>query len=166
MGTVETPAPSAPSEKGLRRFPMRRPIRIDLTPMVDVAFLLLIFFMVTTVFRIPQAMEINLPPSTPFPVPVSNVMFLLAGPEGDLHWRIGDGPLQESSWTDLNRLLIKHWKTNPELIVLVEVHRNARYEVLVDLLDRIEEAEIPRFSLAAMTAADADLIGAPREDVD
>lgn len=39
-------------------------VRVDMTPMVDVAFLLLIFFMVTTVFRLPQAMEINLPPET------------------------------------------------------------------------------------------------------
>ena len=37
-------------------------ISIDMTPMVDVAFLLLIFFMCTTVFRKPQALEINLPP--------------------------------------------------------------------------------------------------------
>ena len=36
-------------------------IRIDMTPMVDIAFLLLIFFMVTTVFRLPQAMEMVLP---------------------------------------------------------------------------------------------------------
>ena len=36
-------------------------IRIDMTPMVDVAFLLLIFFMVTTVFRRPLAMEVNMP---------------------------------------------------------------------------------------------------------
>ena len=32
-----------------------------MTPMVDIAFLLLIFYMVTTVFAMPQAMEINLP---------------------------------------------------------------------------------------------------------
>ena len=44
------------------RKPKRRAgIRIDMTPMVDVAFLLLIFFMVTTVFRRPLAMEVNLP---------------------------------------------------------------------------------------------------------
>ena len=32
-------------------------IAIDMTPFVDIAFLLLIFFMVTTVFALPQAME-------------------------------------------------------------------------------------------------------------
>ncbi len=36
-------------------------IRIDMTPMVDIVFLLLIFYMVTTVFAMPQAMEVNLP---------------------------------------------------------------------------------------------------------
>ena len=49
-------------KKGLRRPKRRVAIRIDMTPMVDIAFLLLIFYMVTTVFAMPQAMEINLPP--------------------------------------------------------------------------------------------------------
>ena len=49
-------------KKGLRRQKRRISIRIDMTPMVDIAFLLLIFYMVSTVFSMPQAMEINLPP--------------------------------------------------------------------------------------------------------
>jgi biopolymer transport protein ExbD len=48
--------------KGKRREKRRIAIRIDMTPMVDIAFLLLIFYMVSTVFAAPQAMEINLPP--------------------------------------------------------------------------------------------------------
>ena len=64
MGAVDTPQPRAGKGKGkaFRRPKRRVGIRIDMTPMVDVAFLLLIFFMVTTVFRLPQAMELNLPP--------------------------------------------------------------------------------------------------------
>jgi biopolymer transport protein ExbD len=46
-------------KKGLRRPKRRISVRIDMTPMVDIAFLLLIFYMVTTVFAMPQAMEIN-----------------------------------------------------------------------------------------------------------
>jgi len=38
-------------------------VRIDMTPMVDVAFLLLTFFMLTTTMNKPQTMEINLPPA-------------------------------------------------------------------------------------------------------
>ena len=40
----------------------RAGVRIDMTPMVDVAMLLLTFFMLTTVFSKPQTMELNLPP--------------------------------------------------------------------------------------------------------
>ena len=64
MGAVDTPDRKAGKKKGkgMSRPKRRVGVRIDMTPMVDVAFLLLIFFMVTTVFRTPQALEINLPP--------------------------------------------------------------------------------------------------------
>ena len=42
-------------------------IAIDMTPMVDVAFLLLIFFMLTTQFKPPEKDKITLPESTPKP---------------------------------------------------------------------------------------------------
>jgi hypothetical protein len=47
-------------EAGVRH-PKRAGVNMDMTAMVDMAFLLLIFFMVTTVFRRPLAMEINMP---------------------------------------------------------------------------------------------------------
>jgi len=65
MGAVDAPQTRSSGKKkgkGFHRPKRRVGVRIDMTPMVDVAFLLLIFFMVTTVFRTPQALEINLPP--------------------------------------------------------------------------------------------------------
>jgi biopolymer transport protein ExbD len=64
MGSVDlgSDKPSG-KKKGLKRPKRRISIRIDMTPMVDIAFLLLIFYMVSTIFSEPQAMEINLPPS-------------------------------------------------------------------------------------------------------
>ena len=63
MGAVDTPQPRASKKKGkgFHRPKRRVGVRIDMTPMVDVAFLLPIFFMVTTVFRTPQALEIVVP---------------------------------------------------------------------------------------------------------
>ena len=71
MGAVDTPQPKRRQEEGQEDAKRRVGIRIDMTPMVDVAFLLLIFFMVTTVFRTPQALEINLPPKDNPPVPIA-----------------------------------------------------------------------------------------------
>src|SRR5512146_1210558 len=75
-------------------------IRIDMTPMVDIAFLLLIFFMVTTVFRLPQAMEMILPENDPDnPPPTLNVfeknlITFMVLPDDSLAYQIGsDKPL-------------------------------------------------------------------------
>ncbi len=65
-------------------------VRIDMTPMVDVAFLLLIFFMVTTVFRRPLAMEVNMPePGAKVEVPESNVMTVYVDRDETMFARIG-----------------------------------------------------------------------------
>ncbi len=61
----------APREKGKKR---RVRLGNDLTPMVDIAFLLVIFFMTTTVFREPQAIEVSLPPKGTVLTAQSNVI--------------------------------------------------------------------------------------------
>src|SRR5213083_2508647 len=97
MGAVDTPQPRAGGKKkghGFSRPKRRVGIRIDMTPMVDVAFLLLIFFMVTTVFRTPQALEINLPPDKDVKIEVkeSNVITVRVLADGRTYWRHGDDP--------------------------------------------------------------------------
>ena len=60
-------------------------VAVDMTPMVDVAFLLLIFFMVTTVFRRPLAMEVNMPEKdAKVEVKESNVMTLYIREDGKM----------------------------------------------------------------------------------
>ncbi len=61
--TVAEPKSSAKKGKKQKKSKKRIPVRIDMTPMVDVVMLLITFFMLTTVFNTPQTMEINLPPN-------------------------------------------------------------------------------------------------------
>src|SRR5256885_16648798 len=103
MGAVDTPERGGKKKKGglSGRRPKRRVgIRIDMTPMVDVAFLLLIFFMVTTVFRTPKALEINLPPKElTQDVACSKTMTLRILADGRLYWKRGcpENPWNRSS---------------------------------------------------------------------
>src|SRR6266480_1958596 len=93
MGAVDTPQPRAGKKKGhgFHRPKRRVGVRIDMTPMVDVAFLLLIFFMVTTVFRTPQALEINLPPDENVKIEIaeSKVMSIIVLDENRAFWKRG-----------------------------------------------------------------------------
>src|SRR5215813_12716904 len=79
MGAVDIGAGKDRPQKGKKKRHKKRRlgVRIDMTPMVDVAFLLLIFFMVTTVFRTPQALEINLPPKdVQIPISQRHILFI------------------------------------------------------------------------------------------
>jgi len=98
----ERPKPEA-GKKGKKH---RVGIRIDMTPMVDVAFLLLIFFMVTTVFRLPLAMEVNLPPpDQKVEVKESGVTTLFIDKDNSMYYRDGTWPITPVSWQELPMVL-------------------------------------------------------------
>jgi biopolymer transport protein ExbD len=145
--------------KGGRKRRKRTGIRIDMTPMVDVAFLLLIFFMVTTVFRAPQTMEINLPPSEQkVEVAESNLLILYVTDNNAIFWGIGFAKPQNAEMKDLAELLVDKNRENPKLITLVKLDRKARYHMLVDLLDELNLANVTRFSVAALTEKDKEVL--------
>lgn len=107
----------APRRKipGVRvRVKRRIGIRLDMTPMVDIGFLLLIFFMCTTVFRQPQAMEITLPgPDTPnVMVSQDNVLTLKLRNDGTMFWHVGDSTEQQVSVDNLGKTLLDERKAN------------------------------------------------------
>ena len=139
----------------------KRPgIRVDMTPMVDVAFLLLIFFMVTTVFRRPLAMEINMPePGARVEVPESNVMTLYVRKDERVVMRAGKAALRPVAWAEIETTLRNGVKSNPNLIVLVKIDPGARYERMVDMMDILENADMQRFSLVEMTERDQQFLG-------
>jgi biopolymer transport protein ExbD len=156
MGAVDTPQPSG--GKGKRRVG----IRIDMTPLVDVAFLLLIFFMVTTVFRTPQALEINLPPKDNPPVPIakSNILTIYALPGNRYKWQVADNPSYEVRWDDMANILKTERDKNPnKIVVVIKIHPEARFHAMVDIIDQLDALKMTRFALAPMTDEDKKEVG-------
>lgn len=159
MGAVDTPQPSG-GGKGKRRVG----IRIDMTPLVDVAFLLLIFFMVTTVFRTPQALEINLPPKDNPPVPIakSNIFTVFALPGDRYKWMLADNPPAEVQFSELPATLKQERDKNPaKIVVVIKIHPEAKFHAMVDIIDELDALKMTRFALAPMTPDDKKLVGAP-----
>jgi biopolymer transport protein ExbD len=144
---------------GMRRR-KRVGVRVDMTPMVDVAFILLIFFMVTTLFRRPLAMEVNVPePNAKVQVPASNVMTVYVERDGTLVYDVGQLGLTSATWGELRDLFVLELEYNPDIIVLIKIDSNARFEKMVDILDAVDEAKIKRYSVVPMTDADRTSIG-------
>jgi len=144
MGAVDTGGPSPRKKRGggLRRPKRRIAIRIDMTPMVDIAFLLLIFYMVTTVFSMPQAMEVNLPPSqNPIPVAESRLLTLRIDADGNLYWNIAREMPQPIPFDSLHGLLMEWNKRQPKLVTLVKIQKEAKYFKMVDVIDEIQLVE-------------------------
>jgi biopolymer transport protein ExbD len=152
----------AKPQKGLRRPKRRMNIRIDMTPMVDIVMLLLIFYMVTTVFAMPQAMEINLPPEKDedqVDIKESNLLTIRVDEAGRYWWNLkrvtsenlpkmlpsdpeAPDTVDYAFWADtLRGLLIDQNRANPKLNTLVLINKDANYEDMINILDEIDLIE-------------------------
>lgn len=155
MGAVDAPQTRSSGKKkgkGFHRPKRRVGVRIDMTPMVDVAFLLLIFFMVTTVFRTPQALEINLPPDKDVKIEVaeSKVLTVRVLPDNRAYWKRGTDPWARSDVASLGAVF-QPFKENKDLVVLIKIDREAKFNNMVDIIDELDLAKLTRFSLSTLT---------------
>ena len=156
MAAVDAAAPRGHAKKKKKHKRMRRiGVRIDMTPMVDVAFLLLTFFMLTTSMNRPQTMEINLPPSeAKVEVAESNLLTLRVKEDGSIYWNVASELPVKVNHKDLKALMEQKVQQNPKLITLIKVDRKGKYHMMVDIMDELNIAKINRFSLAPMQDAD------------
>lgn len=81
--------------KGKKKRPKKSGNHIDMTPMVDLAFLLLTFFVLTATFSKPNAMQVSLPKKTDrvenlTKIPAERTFHLLLGADNGLYWYQGE----------------------------------------------------------------------------
>jgi biopolymer transport protein ExbD len=159
-GGGDAAQPRSHAKKKKRKKGRRLGIRIDMTPLVDVAFLLLTFFMLTTSMTRPQTMEINLPPDAEAKVEIaeSNLLTLRINEEGKIYWSIGINAPEKIEFANLRSFLRERALTNPKLVTLVKVDRKGKYETMVNIMDELNLANITRFSLAPMLDQDKALL--------
>ncbi|HUI30040.1 MAG TPA: biopolymer transporter ExbD [Candidatus Acidoferrales bacterium] len=154
MADVQTAEPHG-KKKGKHKKKRRVAVRIDMTPMVDVMFLLLTFYMLETAFSRPQAMEINIPPGdSKVEVAASNLMTVRIIADGSIYWNIGTDDAKKVEWKDFRNLIIQSNKANTRLITLIKVDRKAKYQDMVNVIDELNVDNVTRFSLAPMTDDD------------
>jgi len=124
-------------------------IRIDMTPMVDVAFLLLIFFMTTTTFKPPERVSVLLPGSkSEIHVPETNTIILTVNKAGEIY--ISDEDLSQTQLVPREDIVkaILNWRAqNPAAIVVVKGDKEVEYGAVADIMDALAQSNTLRFNL-------------------
>jgi biopolymer transport protein ExbD len=123
-------------------------IRIDMTPMVDVAFLLLIFFMTTTQFKPPAEVDVTLPASTSeIKVPETGIIVLTVNKAGDFY--IGDesGAAASVPRDELMNAIVQARSRQPGARIIVKGDKETKYGYIADIMDALQETNTNRFNL-------------------
>jgi biopolymer transport protein ExbD len=165
MGAVDVGGDKKPAGGGQAWKRPRVRIRIDMTPMVDIAFLLLIFFMVTTVFRLPKAMEMVLPPEADVPTEIkvleAKLITFMVLENDSLAYNIGNEPPRPLRWDSLKAKLHERYEQyGDSVIVLAKIHKKAKYETMINLVDEFNVAGTTRFSIDKFTTYEDSLLRA------
>ncbi len=157
---------------------------LDMTPLVDITFLLLTFFMFTTTMAAPQIMEMSIPPEVIIDVEVkeSELLTLRVRSDGVLFWNIGNDEPEIIKLEKIRELAQRENLRKPvrnKLITSLKVSPEAPYGLVVNILDELNLAEIRiievitkekdeegnsikrkrKFTLADWNEEDATLIG-------
>jgi|JI9StandDraft_2_1071091.scaffolds.fasta_scaffold149470_2 biopolymer transport protein ExbD len=155
---------AAPAKNKFNR--KRSSLHIDMTPMVDLAFLLLTFFIMTTTLMKRSGMEIKQPISDTqdlsTEVQAEKVLNLVLGKNNQVYWYMGL-PGSETNTIDFSssgvrKLLTQKNAEIKNLYVFIKASDQSRYQNMVDALDEIMITNTVNYSLLELKPEDKALI--------
>ena len=127
----------------IRQRPVKR-VRIEIIPMIDVIFFLLVFFMVTSLAmtRI-NSVKVVLPKTSGKPQNIQQNIILTVRKDGTL--------LVNKATVTLDSLgpqLVALMQSNPQAVVIVNADEGASYGTVVEAMDKAKEVGVRKFALA------------------
>jgi biopolymer transport protein ExbD len=134
-------------KQGKRKKKKRVGFVLDMTPLVDITFLLLTFFMFTTTMATPQVMEMSMPPEgdTPVEVRERELMSLIIWKDGQIFWNIAQEPPEKITLKNIRKLAEEEnlrEEVRNKLITVLKVEENAPYGLVIAVLDELNLAEL------------------------
>ena len=146
--------------------PKKNSTRVDLTPMVDLGFLLITFFVFTTTMAQPTAMAMNEPkddPNNQLKVKNSGVMTLLLGKADQVYYYYGEltdpnKQFKSSNFKDIRQYIVSKKKATPigDLMYIIKADKDATYKNAVDILDEMTISAVPPGHYAEVDMSDVE----------
>ncbi len=160
---------------GVRRM-TKHNLKIDMTPMVDLGFLLISFFVITTELSRPKAMNIIMPTDgKPTPTAESKTITFLTGAGNKLFFYYGEekdagvkNPITQTSWNENNgagkiigekQLQLDKMKGGrDEMVVIIKPGKESTYKNVVDILDEMTIHRVTRYAVVKPGDKDAQYL--------
>ncbi|MDN3654563.1 biopolymer transporter ExbD [Ferruginibacter paludis] len=129
--------------------------RVDLTPMVDLGFLLITFFVFTTTMSQPTAMNMNEPKDDPdqqLKVKNSGAMTILLGKSDQVYYYMGElnpetasQQFKSSNFKDIRQVILDKKKATPigDLMYIIKSDKDATFKNAIDILDEMTINTVP-----------------------
>jgi biopolymer transport protein ExbD len=171
MAAIQQPTPQAGKKPRARK----HSFHLDMTPMVDLAFLLLTFFMLTTTFAKPRVLQLTMPvpdKKQPSLVASKQAMTIVLGKNHQLHYYYGlyapadpTVPVPTLQTTNfgargIRQALLARQSQQPEPIILIKPSPQATYRDMVDILDEMNITNQKKYALTDLGTADRQLLQA------
>ena len=123
----------------------RRPVQeINSSSMADIAFLLLVFFLVTTTISMDKGISLVLPSEgNELEVNRKNIVNILMNESGKV--LLDDKPIKVNA---ISQIVERKLSGNPNLIFSVQTHPRTKYQDYLNVLDQLKEAKASKISIA------------------
>ena len=116
----------------------------NITPMLDVVFILLIFFIVTANFIKDPGLEINRPDSETAEITENAAILIAIGPAGEIYM---DGRRIDVRQVKAN--VIRLMAENPQGAVVMQADEKATAEKIIAVMDEVREAGVVDISISS-----------------
>ncbi|MCP4695567.1 MAG: biopolymer transporter ExbD [Gammaproteobacteria bacterium] len=132
----------------LRRYRHEEPdLLIDIAPLIDVVFILLIFFMVSTTFSREAELEINLPEASPDKIrEKQEIVDISIDTQG--YYYVNGKALINDQFETLIRALKRETKANKKASVIINADVNTPYQSIIKVMDAAQQVGLARLSFA------------------
>ncbi len=116
---------------------------LNITPLVDIVFLLLIFFLLTAFFVEPQGLGVNLPEAKGAPVDEQEELLIVIDKHENI--TVKDVPL---ALADLKKEVAGFLETYPTSAVVIKSDREVKLDLVVKVMDRCKSAGARKLIIA------------------